>query len=275
MPELMRLLRSVRGYRWKLAGGLLMMLGVGFFEAVTALLIAPIFDRVLAPQAPDSKVVLTRIPWLNATIYLDQVVPSWMHNVWTIVAVFVLGVAIGKALCEYAANYLINFVGYSVIMDLRNQLYEKILGQSIGFYHKYSTGMLMSTVLSDIERIQLAVSQVLADFMRQAFTLVGLLLVVILIDWRLATVSLTLIPFVMIPSARIGKRIRSSTRKSQDNLAELSQLLQETISGNRIVKAFRMEHWELRRFKEAAQRLLRMNLRYASAQAAKIGRAHV
>jgi subfamily B ATP-binding cassette protein MsbA len=268
MPELMRLLRSVRAYRWKLAGGLVMMLGVGFFEAITALLIAPIFDRVLAPQAPDSTVILTRIPWLDTTIYLDQLLPSWIHNVWTVVAVFVLSVAIGKAVCEYAANYLINLVGYSVIMDLRNQLYEKILGQSIGFYHKYSTGMLMSTILSDIERIQLAVSQVLADFMRQTFTLVGLLIVVILIDWRLATVSLTLIPFVMIPSARIGKRIRSSTRKGQDNLAELSQLLQETISGNRIVKAFRMEHWELRRFKEAARRLLKINLRYAAAQAA-------
>jgi subfamily B ATP-binding cassette protein MsbA len=268
MSELIRLLRLVRGYGFKLSGGMLMMLGVGFFEAITALLIAPIFDRVLAPQAPDSKVALTKIPWIDTTIYLDQIVPSWMHNVWTIVAVFVLGVAIGKAVCEYAANYLINFVGYSVITDLRNKLYEKILGQSISFYHKYSTGMLMSTVLSDIERIQLAVSQVLADFMRQAFTLFGLLLVVILIDWRLASVSLTLIPFVMIPSARIGKRIRSSTRKSQDNLAELSQLLQETISGNRIVKAFRMESWELGRFKKAAQRLLKINLRYASAQAA-------
>lgn len=268
MPELMRLLRLVRAYRWKLAGGLVMMLGVGFFEAITALLIAPIFDRVLAPHSPDSTVILTRIPWLDTTIYLDQLLPAWIHNVWTVVSVFVLTVAIGKAVCEYAANYLINLVGYSVIMDLRNQLYEKILGQSIGFYHKYSTGMLMSTVLSDIERIQLAVSQVLADFMRQAFTLVGLLLVVILIDWRLATVSLTLIPFVMIPSARIGRRIRSTTRKGQDNLAELSQLLQETISGNRIVKAFRMERWELDRFRQAARRLLKINLRYAAAQAA-------
>lgn len=268
MPELLRLLRSVRAYRWKLAGGLLMMLGVGFFEAFAALLIGPIFDRVLAPQSADSTVALVKIPWLDTTIFLNQLVPSWIHNVWTVVAVFVLGVTIGKAVCEYTANYLINFVGYSVIMDLRNQLYEKILGQSISFYHRYSTGMLMSTVLSDIERIQLAVSQVLADFMRQAFTLVALLIVVILIDWRLASVSLTLIPFVMIPSARIGKRIRSSTRKSQDNLAELSQLLQETISGNRIVKAFRMEHWELGRFKQAAQRLLKINLRYAAAQAA-------
>jgi ATP-binding cassette, subfamily B, bacterial MsbA len=268
MHELLRLLRSVRAYYWKLACGLLLMMGVGFFEAVAALLIGPIFDRVLAPQAPDSTVALVKIPWLDTAIFLDQLVPSWIHNVWTIVAVFVLLVTIGKAVCEYAANYLINFVGYSVIMDLRNQLYEKILSQSIGFYHRYSTGMLMSTVLSDIERIQLAVSQVLADFMRQAFTLFALLIVVVLIDWRLATVSLTLIPFVMIPSASLGRRIRSSTRKGQDNLAELSQLLQETISGNRIVKAFRMEQWELDRFKNAAKRLLKINLRYSSAQAA-------
>ncbi|MSO19649.1 MAG: ATP-binding cassette domain-containing protein [Acidobacteria bacterium] len=268
MPELMRLLRSVRSYRWHLAGGLVMMLGVGLFEAVAALLIGPVFDRVLAPDAADSTVALVKIPWLDFTIYLDQLLPSWIHNVWTVVAVFILGVSIGKAVCEYAANYLINLVGYSVIMDLRNQLYEKILGQSISFYHRYSTGMLMSTVLSDIERIQLAVSQVLADFLRQTFTLLALLIVVILIDWRLATVSLTLIPFVMIPSMRIGRRIRSSTRKSQDNLAGLSQLLQETISGNRIVKAFRMEQWELARFKQAARELLRINLRYAAAQAA-------
>ena len=268
MPELMRLLRSVRAYRWHLAGGLVMMLGVGLFEAVAALLIGPVFDRVLAPDSADSTVALVSIPWLDTTIYLDQLLPAWIHNVWTVVAVFILGVTIGKAVCEYAANYLVNLVGYSVIMDLRNQLYEKILGQSISFYHRYSTGMLMSTVLSDIERIQLAVSQVLADFLRQTFTLFALLLVVILIDWRLASVSLTLIPFVMIPSARIGRRIRSSTRKSQDNLAGLSQLLQETISGNRIVKAFRMEQWELARFKQAARELLRINLRYAAAQAA-------
>jgi subfamily B ATP-binding cassette protein MsbA len=197
MPELMRLLGSVRAYRWHLAGGLVMMLGVGFFEAVSALLIGPIFDRVLKPDAPDSTVALISIPWVDATIYLDQLLPDWIHNVWTVVAVFILAVTIGKALCEYAAAYLVNFVGYSVIMDLRNQLYEKILGQSISFYHRYSTGMLMSTVLSDIERIQLAVSQVLTDFLRQTFTLIGLLLVVILIDWRLATVSLSLIPFVI------------------------------------------------------------------------------
>ncbi|MBI4443494.1 MAG: ABC transporter ATP-binding protein, partial [Acidobacteria bacterium] len=178
-----------------------------------------------------------------------------------------LVVMLGKAICEYLANYLVNYVGFSVIMDLRNQLYERIIHQSLGFFHRHSTGQLMSTIINDIEKIQLAVSNVLADFLRQSFTLVGLMLVVFVLDWRLALVSFVLLPLVMIPSARIGRKIRRTTRTSQANLAEISQLLQETISGNRIVKAFRMERWELNRFRQAARRLLHVNLRFARAQA--------
>ena len=125
MSDLGRLLRSVRPYRLHLLGGVLMMIGVGFFEAFAALLIGPIFDRVLDPQAPDSTVALFTIPYLQQTVYLDRLLPEWIHNVWTVVAVFILGVTLGKAICEYLANYLVNFVGYSVIMDLRNQLYER------------------------------------------------------------------------------------------------------------------------------------------------------
>ena len=267
MSDLLRLLQYVKPHRFRFLGAVLMMMGVGFFEAVAALLIGPIFDRVLAPQAPDSTVALVTIPIIEKTIYLDQLLPSWIHNVWTVVAVFILGVTLGKAICEYLANYLINFVGYSVIMDIRNRLYERILRQSTGFFQRHSTGKLMSMVLNDIEKIQLAVSAVLADFLRQSFTLVALLCVLFLIDWRLAALSAGLLPLVMIPSARIGKKIRSSTRSGQANLAEISQLLQETISGNRIVKAFRMEQWEIGRFREAARRLLHVNLRFVRAQA--------
>jgi len=267
MSDLKRLMRSVRPYRGHLAGGVVMMIGVGIFEAISALLIGPIFDRVLNPTAADSTVALVDVPYLQRTIYLDQFLPAWIHNVWTVVAVFILGVTLGKAICEYLANYLINFVGFSVIMDLRNQLYERIIRQSMSFFRRHSTGQLMSTILNDIEKIQLAVSHVLADFLRQSFTLFALLLVVFAIDWRLALVSLSLVPFVLIPSARIGRHIRRSTRTSQASVAELSQLLQETISGNRIVKAFRMERWEMSRFRNAAKKLLHINLKYVRAQA--------
>ena len=267
MKDLLRLLQSVRPYRLRLLGGVLTMVGVGVFEAFAALLIGPIFDRVLNPQAPDSTVALFTIPYLEKTLYLDRLLPGWIHNVWTVVSIFILGVMLGKAVCEYLANYLINFVGFSVIMDLRNQLYERIIHQSLGFFHRHSTGKLMSTVINDIEKIQLAVSQVLADLLRQSFTLVGLMFVVLVLDWRLALLSISLLPLVLIPSAKIGGKIRRSTRSSQANLAEISQLLQETISGNRVVKAFRMEQWELNRFRNAARKMLQINLHFVRAQA--------
>ena len=268
MSDLLRLIRLVRPYRLYLIGGIILMIGVGFFEAFAALLIGPVFDRVLDPQAPDSTVRLFTIPYLRETVYLDRLLPEWVHNVWTVVAIFIVGVTVGKAVCEYLAEYLINYVGFSVIMDLRNQLYERVMQQSMSFFHRHSTGQLMSTIVNDIEKIQLAVSHVLADLLRQSFTLVGMLFVLFVLDWRLALLSCTAIPLVMIPSARIGRMVRRSTRRSQANLGELSQLLQETISGNRIVKAFRMERWEAGRFRTAARRLLQANLRYVRAQAA-------
>src|SRR3990172_10899324 len=268
MSDLVRLLRLVRPYRLYLVAGVILMVGVGFFEAFAALLIGPIFDRVLSPQAPDSSVALFTLPFLRQTVYIDQLLPEWIHNVWTVVAIFVVGVTLGKALCEYLASNAINYVGFSAVMDLRNQLYERIIHQSMAFFRSHSTGQLMSTILNDIEKIQLAVSFVLADLLKQSFTLIGLLFVVFVLDWRLALISCALIPLVIIPSSRLGRMIRHSTRSSQANLAELSQLLQETISGNRIVKAFRMERWELSRFRQAARKLLRINLRYVWAQAA-------
>ncbi|MBI4443174.1 MAG: ABC transporter ATP-binding protein, partial [Acidobacteria bacterium] len=189
MSDLLRLLQSVKPYRMRFLGGVAMMVGVGFFEAFAALLIGPIFDRVLNPQASDSTVVLLTLPYLDKTFYLDSLLPAWIHNVWTVVSIFILVVMLGKAICEYLANYLVNFVGFSVIMDLRNQLYERIIHQSLGFFHSHSTGQLMSTIINDIEKIQLAVSHVLADFLRQSFTLVGLMFVVFVLDWRLALVS--------------------------------------------------------------------------------------
>ena len=150
MSELFRLLQYVKPHRIRLSVAVLLMMAVGVFEATAALLIRPIFDRVLKPDAPDSTVVLFTIPYLQKTVYLNHLVPVWIHNVWTIVAIFIVGVTLGKAVCEYLANYLINFVGYSTIMDLRNKLYERIIHQSMSFFHQHSTGRLMSRMSGDV-----------------------------------------------------------------------------------------------------------------------------
>ena len=107
----------------------------------------------------------------------------------------------------------------------------------------------------------------LADWLRQSFTVVALLCVVLQKDWRLALVSLTVLPFVLVPTLRIGRRIRRTTRSAQDDAADLNQILQETLSGHQVVKSFGAEDVESNRFALAAARFKSSNLRYVAQQA--------
>jgi subfamily B ATP-binding cassette protein MsbA len=244
------------------------MVIVGASEGVTVLLIKPIVDVVLAPNNQTAKIVLFQATsYFHHTIYLEEVLPHWIHNVWTVVAITIIAVALIKGLSEFLATYFINYIGHSVVRDLRNLLYSKLIEQSISFFAKNPTGRLMSAITSDIERIQFAVSQTAADMLKQSFTLVALLLALFYYDWRLAAISMILIPMVVFPSAKLGRYIRASSRSSQDKMAELNNVLQETFSGIRIVKAFAMESFEIEKFKSTTRRLLRVSLRWVRAQA--------
>jgi subfamily B ATP-binding cassette protein MsbA len=267
MSQVKRLLGFIRPYSFRLFLAVSLMVIVGACEGITALLIQPTFDRVLNPNAETAGIVLFRIPYFHHAVYLQDFLPHWIHNVWTVVAIAIIGVALAKGISEFLATYFINYIGHSVVRDLRNLLYSKIIGQSIAFFSKNPTGSLMSAITSDIERIQFAVSQTAADMMKQSFTLVCLLGVIFYYDWRLATISMVLIPLVVLPSANLGRYIRASSRSSQDKMAELNNVLQETFSGIRIVKAFAMESSEIEKFKSATKRLLGVSLRWVRAQA--------
>jgi ATP-binding cassette, subfamily B, bacterial MsbA len=266
--QVQRLLAFLKPYSFRFLGAFLLMALVGACEALTALLIKPVFDRVLAPGTDAGKIVLFQWPFGGRPIYLQSFFPAWIHNAWTIVAIAIVSVTLVKGVAEFLATYFINFIGHSVVRDLRNLLYSKIIQQSMAFFTRTSTGRLMSAVTSDIERIQFAVSQTAADFLKQSFTLVGLLGVLFYVDWKLALGSLILVPLVVLPSHNIGRYIRISSRSSQDKMAELNNVLQETFSGIRIVKAFGMELSEVEKFKAATRRLLRVSLRWVRAQAA-------
>lgn len=240
---------------------------VGACEALTALLIKPVFDQVLRPGADSAPIMLFKWPWSGTGVFLQDFMPVWIHNVWTVVAIAIIAVTLAKGLSEFFATYFINFIGHSVVKDLRNLLYSRMIGQSMAFFSAHSTGRLMSAITSDIEQIQSAVSQVSADLLKHSFTLVGLLAVIFYVDWRLALISLLLIPFVVFPSVNIGRYIRTSSRSSQDKMAELNNILQETFSGVRIVKAFGMESFEVAKFMAATKRLLKINLRWVRAHA--------
>ncbi len=260
-------MRYARPYLARLLASVVLMFGVGILDATTILFIRPVFDRVLNPQV-QGPVLLFTIPYLGRPVYLNYFLPAFIHNIFTMMAVSILTVALGKAVFEYAGDYLVHYIGFAVISDLRNQVYEKVIRQSARFFRDHSTGKLMSAIVNDIEKIQLAVSHLLADFLRQGFTLLAMMGLLIAMDPKLALIALPLLVAVVLSfSVNIGRRVRKTSRKTQDNVADISQILQETISGNRIVKAFGMEPFEVRRFREAARRLFQINLRYVRAQA--------
>jgi len=267
MIELRRLLRYVRPYIAPLLLSVILMVVVGAGQGFTAILVGPVFDRVLNPHSPDSPVALFTIPLFRHTVYLQDFMPAAIHNVWTMVFVAIVATFFIKGLSDYFGNYFINYVGFSAVTDLRQTVFDRVLRQDAHFFESNSTGRVMSSIMNDIEKIQVATSHMLADWMRQTFTVLFLLCVVIQKDWRLALVSLTVLPFVLVPTLRIGRRIRRTTRRAQDDAAELNQILQETISGHQVVKSFGAEDVESNRFAMAAARFKSSNLRYVAQQA--------
>ncbi len=267
MAQIRRVLAFARPYSLRLFLAVILMATAGACQGIIVLLVKPVFDRVLAPTSSDARVILFKLPWNHHPVYLQEFIPSFIHNVWTVVAISILGVILLKAVSEYFGAFWINFVGLSAVRDMRNLLYSRLVQQSIAFFKRNPTGRLMSAVSNDTDKIQFAVSEIAADLLRQTFTLISLLAVIFYIDWRLSLVSLLLVPFVVFPSANIGKVIRRASRASQDKMADLNHLLQETFTGIGIVKAFVTEHLEVARFREATLRLLKTNLRWVRAQA--------
>lgn len=240
---------------------------VGLCQAAMALLIKPLFDRVLNPTLAKSPILMTTIPFLNKPVYLDWFVPSQIEQVWTMVAFAILAVFAIKGISDYIGNYLVSYVGFRSVTDLRQRVFEHVLRQDASFFEVNSTGRLMSSIMNDIEKIQVAISQMMADWLRQTFSAIGLLCVLVGHDWKLALFSLTVLPFVLVPTARLGKRIRRTTRSAQDNAAQLNHILQEAITGQQVVRSFNAEAVEAERFKAAALLLRKSNLRYVAQQA--------
>jgi subfamily B ATP-binding cassette protein MsbA len=267
MTKYLRLLRYLRSYSLQALLSVVLMAAVGLLEAFRLLLIKPIFDRVLDPHAPDGGISLFVIPGTHYQLDLRHFVPAHFHNDWVVVAIALVVSTIVKGLCDYGGTYLVNYAGFGMITDLRDDLYEAILRRSVSFFQKHATGTILSTLISDVERIQFAMSSVLSEFLQQFFTLLFTIVVVIGYGGKLSWILLIFLPVVITSARKIGRRVRQTTRRGQDKLAEIQNILHETVTGNRIVKAFNMELWETLRFKTAARRLFRANLRSVRAQA--------
>jgi len=265
--RLLRLLHYVRPYALYSLASVVLMALVGAMQALRVFLVKPIFDKVLRPEEQSADFLLFPFPGLRHPIDMRFLVPHHFHNAWSVVAYILVVSAILKSVCDYTGTYLVNYAGFGMITDLRNDLYDAVLRRSVAFFQKHSTGLLLSTIINDVERVQVAMSTILADALQQFFTFVFLACVAISYGGSLSWILLIFVLVVIVSARRVGRGVRMTTRTGQDKLAEIQNILHETITGNRIVKAFNMELWEMTRFKQAARRLFDANLRSVRAQA--------
>jgi subfamily B ATP-binding cassette protein MsbA len=265
--EYRRLFAITRGYRGWLALAAPLLAIAGAANGLAMLMIRPLFDRVINPNGPQSgqPLVLFNNPITKQPVDLNSYFPGPHQNAWTVFAISLLALFLIKAIAEFTGTMSAQFAGLSAVTDLRNRVFGKLIRQPIGFFQHNNIGRLMSTTINDIERIRFALSEYLADFFLQGFSLLAFGLVLFVLDWRLALMSLVFLPAIAYPLSKLGRKIRKSVGRSQDRLGELNQIIQETVSGNRVVKAFGTENYEVGKFKNTARRLLRENIRWIRA----------
>jgi subfamily B ATP-binding cassette protein MsbA len=235
---LQRLLGYARPYRGRFVAATAAMVLYAAATAAVAALIRPVIDKVL-PEGTG--------------------LSSWCTKLLIVYVV--------KGASAYASTYLMTDIGQRVVRDLRDRLFRHILDQSASFFSRRTTGQLMSRITNDVNQVQQAVSETIGDLLREGLSVIGFAAYLFYVDARLALVAVTGAPLVVYPLVRFGKRIRSTTRKSQEELEHLSHVTAEAFTGHRIVKAFGAEAHEEKRFRRASYQLYRTNLRVTRALA--------
>ena len=165
-----------------------------------------------------------------------------------------------RSLADFLSGYSFQHIGLGITTDIRNDLYRHILAQSSRFHSEHPSGELVARVINDVSLMQNAVSNRLLDLFQQSVTLLFLLALLLSTHFRLGLLSLVAAPVMLYPIVRFGRGMRRTSHRSQERMSDLASLMAEGIRGHRVVKAFGMEEFEVRRFREATRRHLKVNL---------------
>jgi len=223
-----RLYRVLAPYRGKLVLAMVGMVVVAGFNAAQAYMVKPLLDEIFVNK---DRTLLNILPLALLALFLAKGVFYFMYS------------------------YLLEWVGQCVIRDLRNALYRHLNRLSLSFFHNTPTGELISRIINDVTMLQGAVSHALIRILRDFVSVIGLLFVIFIMDWRLALMSMIFLPLSAAPIILFGKKFRRISTRYQRSIGEATNILHETIGGARIVKAFCMEPIEERRFADRVDHL--------------------
>jgi subfamily B ATP-binding cassette protein MsbA len=271
MRHFQRLLGYMRPYLLQMIVAAITLALAGAIMAAIVATLKPLVNEVLlttpgAPVEPDPD-DLDIVKQLYEQLPLEQW-SAWLRDRSFIkVPLLLIAIFFVRGLLLYCGQYLTVKVGAAVIKDLRSELYDSLIFQSLGFFHANQTGLVLSRVLNDVQRIQRVSTMVLADLVRVGAMAPCMLLVVLVYDWRMSLFALIVIPFFAYPVARLGRRLRKASQRSQESTAELANLLKETVTGIKVVQSFAMEAFEVGRFRAALGRIFRADLQAGRAMA--------
>ena len=173
-----------------------------------------------------------------------------------IIAIFVL-----RGLVGFGSTYLTEYVGQRIVADLRTALNDHIQHLSLSVFNRTPTGTIVSRVTNDVALVRTALTDAVASILKDSSSLVILVVVAFYQDWVLALIAFVVFPASVLPVIRLSKRLRAFSKKGQVTMGNLTMLLQETIQGNRVVKAFGMERYEQDRFRAENERLFRLYMK--------------
>ncbi len=223
-----RLYHVLAPYRGKLIIAMIGMVVVAGFNAAQAYMVKPLLDEIFVNK---DRTLLNILPMALLALFLAKGVFYFMYS------------------------YLLEWVGQCVIRDLRNALYRHLNRLSLTFFHNTPTGELISRIINDVTMLQGAVSHALIRILRDFVSVIGLLVVIFIMDWRLALMSMIFLPLSAAPIIIFGKKFRRISTRYQKSIGEATNILHETIGGARIVKAFCMEPIEEKRFSDRVDHL--------------------
>jgi len=171
-----------------------------------------------------------------------------------------------RGIAQFFSTYLLQWVGNRVVMDMRVSTFSHLQDLSVGFYNSTQTGDMISRTVNDSMLLERAVSTILTDLARQPIAFVAVVAVALNLDWKLTLINLLLFPLCLLPILGFGKRVRKASREGQERLAEVVSIMQESIRGVRIVKAFCMEDREQERFSHESHSFFRRIMRVVKAK---------
>lgn len=188
------------------------------------------------------------VAWLVEPL-LQKVFAEKQVFILTLLPFAILFVFTFRGLCRFLNDYFMKTAGQLAVQKIRNEIYEKTMGLSMGFFNKQSTGVLMSRVLNDVGAMQDGIGKTITGLFSDGISLISLLCVIFYRDWRLALISFLVIPATVYPAQYIGKKIKRLSKLGQEKMGHISSVLQETFSGIKVIKAFGLERREAEKFR--------------------------